>query len=71
MSNARRQGYKLVLATNPIFPGVAIRHRMRWAGIDDIPFRLVTTMEDMHFCKPNPKYYVEIVDMLDLSRLSA
>jgi FMN phosphatase YigB (HAD superfamily) len=64
---AHDKGYKLVLATNPIFPRVAVEHRMRWAGIDDIPFELVTTMEDMHFCKPNPKYYVEIMDILNLS----
>lgn len=56
------KGYQLVLATNPIFPYEAVRHRMRWAGIDDIPFALVTTMESMHYCKPNPKYYVEILD---------
>ncbi len=64
---AHDKGYKLVLATNPIFPRVAVEHRMRWAAIDDIPFELVTTMEDMHFCKPNPKYYVEIMDILNLS----
>ncbi|MBX6353127.1 MAG: HAD family hydrolase [Thermoflavifilum sp.] len=61
------KGYDLVIATNPIFPERAIRHRMAWAGIDDIPFRLVTTMENSHFCKPNPKYYVEILDKLGKS----
>jgi FMN phosphatase YigB (HAD superfamily) len=59
------KGYRLVLATNPIFPEAAIRHRMRWAGIDDIPFALVTTMEKMHYCKPNPKYFIEILDIID------
>jgi FMN phosphatase YigB (HAD superfamily) len=67
---AADKGYQLVLATNPIFPETAIRHRMEWAGIADIPFRLVTTLEEMHFCKPNPKYYVEIVDKLDVSPFS-
>lgn len=61
------KGYLVVLATNPIFPDAAVRHRMRWAGIDDIPFALVTTMEHMHYCKPNPKYYVEILERLDLA----
>jgi FMN phosphatase YigB (HAD superfamily) len=64
---AHDKGYRLVLATNPVFPRTAIEHRMRWAGIEDIPFDLVTTMEDMHFCKPNPKYYIEILDKLDLA----
>lgn len=64
---AHDKGYKLVLATNPIFPEAATKHRMKWAGIDDIPFELVTTMEYMHFCKPNPKYFIEILDMIDES----
>ncbi|MCL6443665.1 MAG: HAD family hydrolase [Alicyclobacillus sp.] len=64
---AADKGYELVLATNPIFPEAAIRHRMQWAEIDDIPFALVTSMERMHFCKPSPKYYVEILDKLDRS----
>lgn len=58
------KGYQLVLATNPIFPYDAVLHRMRWAGIDAVPFKLVTTMESMHYCKPNPKYFVEILDII-------
>ncbi|MCL6637462.1 MAG: HAD family hydrolase [Alicyclobacillus sp.] len=63
---AQAKGYSLVLATNPIFPEAAIRHRMAWAGIDDISFALITTMEQMHFCKPNPKYYQEIAERLQV-----
>ncbi|GMA63225.1 HAD family hydrolase [Alicyclobacillus fastidiosus] len=61
------KGYQLVLATNPIFPEVATQSRMRWAGLDESWFRLVTTMENSHFCKPNPKYFLEILDALDLA----
>lgn len=61
------KGYQIVLATNPIFPETAIRHRMDWAGIGDLPFALVTTMEDFHFCKPSPKYFVEILDRLGVT----
>jgi len=55
------KGYQLVLATNPIFPDAATAHRMRWAGVEDIPWALVTTYEHCHFCKPNPNYYQEIL----------
>lgn len=55
------KGYTLVLATNPVFPDAATAHRMRWAGIHDIPWVLVTTYEHCHFCKPNPNYYKEIL----------
>lgn len=56
------KGYQLVLATNPIFPDAATAHRMRWAGINDIPWALVTTYEHCHYCKPNPNYYKEILE---------
>lgn len=58
------KGYRLVLATNPIFPDVATSHRMRWAGIDNIPWEMVTTYEHCHYCKPNPNYYKEILERI-------
>ncbi|WP_288008574.1 HAD family hydrolase [Kyrpidia sp.] len=58
---ALEQGYELVVATNPIFPEKAIHERLRWAGLEAIPFRLVTTMENSHYCKPRVHYYREIL----------
>jgi HAD superfamily hydrolase (TIGR01662 family) len=59
------RGYDLVIATNPMFPRRAIEHRLSWAGVFDFPYKLVTTYENSHFCKPNPRYYQEILDKLD------
>lgn len=42
------KGYRIALATNPIFPGIATAARMRWAGIDDIRFDFVTTLSLIH-----------------------
>ncbi len=63
-------GWDVVLATQPLFPEVAVRERMKWCGVDSIPWRLVTTLDNMHFCKPHAEYYREILDMtgLDPSR---
>lgn len=58
------RGFGLVLATNPIFPHIAIKERMRWAGIEDLPFSLITDYESMHFCKPKLQYYEEILERL-------
>jgi FMN phosphatase YigB (HAD superfamily) len=58
------RGYQLVIATNPLFPARAIEHRLAWAGLDDLPFALVTTYENMHTCKPAPAYYDEIAVMI-------
>lgn len=54
------RGYKIVLATNPVFPEEAIRERMRWAGVEELPFDLITTYENSHYCKPQPNYFLEI-----------
>jgi FMN phosphatase YigB (HAD superfamily) len=54
-------GYQLVLATQPVFPLVAIQRRLRWAGLEDIPFELITHIENMHACKPSPVYFREIL----------
>lgn len=61
---AAAKGYDLVLATNPVFPRVAIEERMRWIEITDFPWRLVTAYEEMHFCKPQPGYFLEICDRI-------
>ncbi|MFY9427695.1 MAG: HAD family hydrolase [bacterium] len=60
------RGFAVVIATNPVFPKMAISHRLRWAGVEDFPYKLITTYEIMHFCKPHREYYAEILDRLGL-----
>ena len=57
---ARQRGGKLVLATQPIFPPVAAHERLAWGELSAEPFDLITTLENMHSCKPHPEYYLEI-----------
>jgi FMN phosphatase YigB (HAD superfamily) len=54
----------VVIATQPVFPLIAIRQRMDWAGIGDLPFQMVTGYENTHACKPMPAYYLEIASFL-------
>lgn len=54
-----------VLATNPLFPEIAIKERMKWAGLNDEEFELVTFMENSHYLKPNPKYFMEIASRIN------
>lgn len=58
------QGFEIVLATNPLFPRMAVEERMRWIDILDLPWRLVTTYEEMHACKPQPAYYQEVLERI-------
>lgn len=62
----KNDGFKLILATNPIFPAVATESRIKWAGLDKDDFMLYTTYENSHYCKPNPDYYREITQKLSL-----
>jgi FMN phosphatase YigB (HAD superfamily) len=57
----KEKRYELVVATNPLFPMEAIVERIKWAGLNIGDFKLVTSFEDMHFCKPQIKYYEEIL----------
>ena len=63
----KKKGYRTALATNPIFPTVATKSRIRWAGLDTQDFELITTYENSHYCKPNPDYYREVLAQLMLS----
>ncbi len=61
---AKRISPKIILATVPVFPLVAVQARLQWAGLEDFPFSLITSFENMRFCKPYPYYYIEIAERM-------
>ncbi|MBH0331436.1 haloacid dehalogenase [Brevibacillus brevis] len=61
---AKEQGFRVAVATNPVFPRDAIHHRLAWIGMSPDDFELVTVYEESHFTKPNPGYYNEICQKL-------
>lgn len=56
----------IILATNPVFPEIATKKRMKWAGLDAEDFALVTTYENSKSIKPSMAYYNEILQKFDL-----
>ena len=62
----KNRGYRVVLATNPLFPAIATQNRIRWAGLQRSDFEYITTYENSHYCKPNPDYYRDILATLDV-----
>jgi len=64
LAKLKAAGYRLVLATNPVFPAVAVEARIEWAGVMKEDFELITTYENVSHCKPNPDYYREILSLL-------
>lgn len=60
----KEQGYRVVLATNPIFPARATQWRIQWAGLQPEDFEIYTTYENSRYCKPNLGYYLDILAQL-------
>lgn len=60
-------GYRVALATNPLFPAAATLSRTRWAGLNPNDFDLITTYEDSRHCKPNPDYYRDVLNDLGVT----
>ena len=63
VEKAFAQGYRVGIATNPIFPRSAILQRLEWAGLpaSQYPFDLIPDYESFHFSKPNPAFYAEFL----------
>jgi len=61
---ARSLGFSVAIATQPIFPVIAIEHRLAWAGLADVSFDAITTYETMLACKPQPAYFEQAAAMI-------
>lgn len=59
-------GYRVILATNPLFPAIATQSRAKWAGLNPDDFDLITTYDNSRHCKPNPEYYRDILETMNL-----
>ncbi|MDW7670888.1 MAG: HAD family hydrolase [Bacillota bacterium] len=62
----KTKGYRLAVATNPLFPIRAVKRRIHWAGLSPTDFELITSFETMHACKPNPAFYQEVLEQLNV-----
>jgi HAD superfamily hydrolase (TIGR01549 family) len=60
------QSWQVVIATNPLFPRIAIEHRLAWAGVPvtEYPYALLTAYENMSATKPHSAYYQQILEKL-------
>ena len=58
---AKEKGLRLICATNPLFPALATEHRMTFAGVSKDDFEYFSNYENSSYCKPNLKYYEDIM----------
>lgn len=61
------RGLRVCAATNPLFPEIATRKRLTWAGVDPKSLAFYTTYEDCRYCKPHPGYFTDVAKRLGLS----
>lgn len=68
---AHEKGRRVVLATNPVFTMSAQLERLSWSGLSEKDFDLITSYENSHYCKPDPRYYFEICKKIDVNPKNA
>ncbi len=66
VETALELGLEVAVATNPIFPRAAIDHRLAWAGLGDIEFRVVTSYEWMCATKPHAAYFRQTAEAIGI-----
>ncbi len=66
LSHVKKTSHKLIFASNPVFPKIAVEKRLSFINMDFDDFEYVSYMENSHFCKPNPKFFNEILKKLNI-----
>ena len=61
----KEKGYRVVLATKPMFPEIAVNERLSWLGFSVKDFDYVSSYENSCYTKPNRKYYEHILKIMD------
>lgn len=61
VKHVKENGLRAILATNPLFPAIATRKRMAWAGLFEEDFEFFTSYENSNYSKPSLGYYREVL----------
>ena len=63
-----RRNVIVAIATNPLYPESAILARLQWAGLAELAseMRFITHSQNMHFIKPQPAYYAELLSRVGI-----
>ena len=59
-------GYRLIIATNPVFPRHAALERLSWTGADLSLFEYITGYENSRATKPTLTFYKNLLTDLKL-----
>lgn len=67
IDSALKKGFEIVIATNPVFPEIATKKRLQWAGLGDYidQLTLITHGEQFSTTKPSLAYYNQILEKIN------
>ncbi len=63
---AKSEGYLIGIGANPVMPLIAMEERVRWAELSPEIFNLIPSIETSHYCKPHPKFFLEMAEKLNV-----
>ena len=66
VKHAKEKAGFVALTTNPLLPFEALKTRMSFINLNEEDFDFITKYEESHFCKPNPNYFKEVLNKLNL-----
>lgn len=67
IKNIKNKVNKVVLATNSLLPYEAIKTRLSFIDLNENDFDYISKYEILHHTKPNPNYFKEILNDLNLN----
>ena len=63
----KTSNYQFIFASNPIQPKIAMIKKIGFVGLSEDNFIYIAYMENSTYAKPNPKFFKEIIDKLNLN----
>ncbi len=57
--------FDIIIATTPISPISTILHRLKWAGLENFHYTMITSCENSRACKPNYIYFKDILKTIN------
>jgi FMN phosphatase YigB (HAD superfamily) len=66
IQNLQDSDYRLVIATNPLYAASGTYQRLAWGQLPQDGYDFVTHAENVHFTKPQPAYFAEVLARIGL-----
>ncbi|HBV88007.1 HAD family hydrolase [Desulfosporosinus sp.] len=61
---AIQQGFLTAIVSNPLMPLIAIQEEIRWSGLTPEHFKVIATLDNVHFSKPHLGFFQEVAENL-------